>query len=357
MRIIHSVKQSQTHMFNVHLMCRFSVSKEAKKVATCIGCLNSEAEMQAMRQKIADVDHELAQQRNEINYLKKSIKFISKPRLQHGLCELCQKRLPTDELDTHFCINNGQTSIQCGYCSLTFVSTFKLLEHLKVFHDDKTFVECNECNGKFEMEALLDVHKTIHQIQSIGVDDLRHLKKDHSSDGYQCGSCGQIYQTARILRSHKKRHHLNVEQKEKLFECYVCKEPLASLSQVRYHLAKCHRSSMRCTLCKCSLDNYQINHHLCRSGNFIKCDYCPRTFLSVIGILKHLEGDHEHTKTVHQCNACNKYYYMKLLLDYHSIFHETNEKSHICYICGKSYFEAVHLSVHIRNVHTKEKCK
>lgn len=336
-------------------MCQFSVSKVAKKV--CPGCLNSEAEMEATSQKILNVEHELAEQRAEINYLKKSIKFISKPRFQLGICELCQKRLPNDELDTHFCINNGQTSIQCDYCSLMFVSTSKLLEHLKVFHDDKTFLECNECNAKFEMDALLEVHKTIHQ-SGLGVDDLRHWKKDDEpSDGYQCGSCGQIFRTARILRSHKKRHHWNVEQKEKLFECYVCKEALGSLSQVRYHLAQGHQSSLKCTLCKCTLNDYEINHHLCRSGDFIKCEYCPRTFLSVVDILKHLENDHEHTKTVHQCSACNKYYYMKLLLDYHSIFHETNEKTHICYICGKSYFEAVHLSVHIRNVHMTEKCE
>lgn len=337
-------------------MSVFSISKGVEKVVTCTGCLSSEAEMEATRQKILNVEHELAEQRNEMNYLKKSIKFISKPRLQLGICELCQKRLPFDELDTHFCINNGQTSIQCDYCSLMFQSTSKLLEHLSLFHDDKTFVECNECNAKFEMDALLEVHKTIHQ-NGLGLDDLHHWKKNHSSDGYQCGSCGEIFQTARILRSHKKRHHLNVEQKEKLFECYVCKEALGSLSQVRYHLSNGHRSSMRCTLCKCSLDDYQIEHHLCRAADSIKCDYCSRTFVSVVGILKHLEDDHEHTKTVHQCNDCNKYYYMKLLLDYHSIFHETNEKSHICYICGKFYFKAVHLSVHIRNIHRTEKCK
>lgn len=322
-------------------------------MAACTGCLDSEAEMQAMRQKIADVDHELAEQRNEINYLKKSIKFISKPRLQLGICELCQKRLPTDELDTHFCINNGQTTIQCGYCSLMFESTYNLIAHLKVFHDDKTFVECNICNAKFEMDALLEVHKTIHVN---GLDDLRHFKKDSLADGYQCGSCGEIFQTARILRSHKKRHHLNVEVKEKLFECYVCKERLGSLSQVRYHLANGHRSSIRCTVCKCLLNNYQINHHLCRAGNAIKCDYCPRTFLSVVSILKHLEKDHDHTKTVHKCHECNKYYYMKLLLDFHSIFHETNEKSHVCYVCGKFYFNRDQLSAHIRNVHMTEKC-
>lgn len=163
-----------------------------------------------------------------------------------------------------------------------------------------------------------------------------------------------------MTTAHTKQSNTRIEKREGEkypFECYVCKEPMVSLAEVRMHLPKHDVTpSKKCVICREALTDDQQRFHLCRSGDkIISCEYCPETFVSISSIMNHLENDHRD-KRIHKCLDCKKYFSMQILMEYHNQLHEKKGKrEHICPTCNKAFFESSHLKGHIKNAHLLER--
>lgn len=159
---------------------------------------------------------------------------------------------------------------------------------------------------------------------------------------------------------HTKQAKTKIEKREGEnypFECYVCREPMISLAEVRMHLPKHDVApSKKCVICREALTDDQKRFHLCRSGDkIISCEYCPETFVSISSVMAHLENDHRD-KRIHKCLDCKKYFSMQILMEYHNQLHEKKGKrEHICPTCNKAFFESGHLKGHIKNAHLLER--
>lgn len=165
-----------------------------------------------------------------------------------------------------------------------------------------------------------------------------------------------------MTTAHTKQAKTKIEKREGdkyPFECYVCKEPMVSLAEVRMHLPEHDVApSKKCVICRESLTDDQLRFHLCRSGDkIISCEYCSQTFVSISSVMSHLENDHRDQR-IHKCLDCKKYFSMKILMEYHNQLHEKKGKrEHICPTCNKAFFESSHLKSHIRNAHLLERSK
>lgn len=113
-------------------------------------------------------------------------------------------KLSLNEVHLHLCIDG--TQISCQYCSKSFKATIELLDHLNIFHDDKSFYECNKCYKTFEMVKLLDIHTKTHF---------------NDETGYSCVNCGVSFHTQSRLDIHIKLEHSELKHKCKLifFSC------------------------------------------------------------------------------------------------------------------------------------------
>lgn len=163
-----------------------------------------------------------------------------------------------------------------------------------------------------------------------------------------------------MTAAHTKQAKTKTEKREGEkypFECYVCKESMVSLAEVRMHLPTHDiTASKKCVICCDRLTDVQLRFHLCRSGDkIISCEYCPQTFVSISSVMAHLEKEHRDQR-IHKCLDCKKYFSMKILMEYHNQLHEKKGKrDHICLTCNKAFFESGHLKNHIKNAHLMER--
>lgn len=84
-------------------------------------------------------------------------------------CTLCHAWLKRNDIYLHMCVQ--QQWLPCKYCSGTFKSTKKLLDHLVATDHEKKiqkdrengrFFKCDQCSLGYPMLILLDCHKKSH---------------------------------------------------------------------------------------------------------------------------------------------------------------------------------------------------
>lgn len=77
-------------------------------------------------------------------------------------CEVCAKRFTSNqEHQLHMC-DTMELSINCEYCSGSFVSISQLLAHLECEHDNRIMYRCQKCPKFFGMQQLVDLHEKCH---------------------------------------------------------------------------------------------------------------------------------------------------------------------------------------------------
>lgn len=140
------------------------VQKELPK-SYCIKCIQTDVEVQRLRQENKKLEEKLNAKMNIISNLQQEngrLKvFESKFTKTSEKCRICDGKFTMEEFQKHLC-SKCDNEIGCEYCSKVFKTTIALIDHLDIFHDDKTFYDCDRCNRKFEMLKLLDMHTDTH---------------------------------------------------------------------------------------------------------------------------------------------------------------------------------------------------
>ena len=94
----------------------------------------------------------------------------------------------------------------------------------------------------------------------------------------------------------------------------------------------------------------------------LNCEICDKGFTNKNGLKQrdplclkyHFNVTHNSEKK-HQCNICQKVFYIKSQLTSHVKFVHENKKPHKCDSCDKSFSQAGKLKVHINSVHNDQK--
>lgn len=154
------------------------------------------------------------------------------------------------------------------------------------------------------------------------------------------------------LKFHVKNMHVKAQQKcvkEYPFECYVCREQMKSLAEVRLHLAKEHveRMNKKCPVCRVKMSQKDLDVHLCGAES-INCEYCSESFTAIMTLLKHVDDNHAENHKVYNCLDCHWYSPIKLLIDLHHPSHKDEERSFACSECPKRFFDQKNLNIHAR---------
>lgn len=109
---------------------------------------------------------------------------------RNNQCKICKAHLTLDELNAHLC--GKEKNISCEYCDEKFLSTIKLLDHLKTEHEKKKLYRCHKCTSFFPMILLRHYHMAQHE---------NDLPKK-----YLCNICGKRFAKYAVLNYHRRSH-------------------------------------------------------------------------------------------------------------------------------------------------------
>ncbi|KAF8565534.1 hypothetical protein P879_09351 [Paragonimus westermani] len=117
-------------------------------------------------------------------------------------------------------VHKGEYRYSCGYCVFRTDERFALDEHLARHFRLKQFV-CDFCDARFVGRRALVEHIAFKH------NTVRHFK---------CPMCPLTFKTSGSLSRHRKIHGSRV-----LHECSFCLSKFTRLSNMRRHIARCHR--------------------------------------------------------------------------------------------------------------------
>lgn len=247
--------------------------------------------------------------------------------------------------------------MNCEYCGATFKSTFDLVNHLSILHEQKQFQKCDRCLNVYSMDLLLQFHSKCHtDTDPLVACDACDGETNTISKPFQCGKCGKCFMIADDLEKHIEIHAKNAIG---TFECFICKMELKSLYATRIHF-QLHKRAEKCTVCNENFTTTELEGHMCGGLRAMKCIYCKKSFMVMKELLRHLKEDCDNEKFFHKCDVCAKYYPMKILKDIHTKHGHSIEqisRPHLCDACPKRFATKNALHTHKkRHLLTRGNC-
>ncbi|XP_031633963.1 zinc finger protein 184-like [Contarinia nasturtii] len=287
-------------------------------------------------------------QRHVENHSKQKI-----TKMKH--CTVCFKSFVLSKIDQHLCTQ--EMEICCEYCTQSFTSTYRLLDHLDSRHMDATLYPCTKCTKHFSMMILKDVHERCHdkviiceicsESFSRRIEYLEH-KKTHDTEksetAYLCEICGKESKTRDNLSQHRKVHnepkfkcpdcpqvfrflgglkrHSYVHGNNAPQICKICGAKLASPSGLKKHIRNVHKGShVDCEICHKKIKRNSLRHHMKSHSNIksFQCEYCPQKYKYNGDLNKHLRI--HLGENIHRCNQCPERFRLPIELQRHSFTH------------------------------------
>lgn len=150
------------------------------------------------------------------------------------------------------------------------------------------------------------------------------------------------------------KHIREKHTEQKRFQCYLCKKELDSLEAVRVHMRKQHAKNFKCEVCKVSLTLRELNRHMCGNEKSINCEYCEKSFTTIVRLLRHLK---KHDKQrLYACGKCSRFLPMNTLKDFHMKIHSQDKpKLFACTKCPKAFASKCGLRIHARSHNTQKR--
>lgn len=206
------------------------------------------------------------------------------------------------------------SSFKCFYCLQYYSDLANLLEHTST-HDVSN------------RDAILE--KYVHKGKRFLQVDISQLK---------CRLCKQDFPNLDTIREHLKMEHekhffspsngmteYNMEVKNGCFVCHICNENFNSFTYLNSHM----------------------NSHVGK----VVCESCGAGFLNQHLLIRHKET---HLTTTINCKLCEKVFFKKSQLRYHTeIVHKGKERAILrkCPLCTETFKEYSKKMVHMKNIH------
>lgn len=110
-------------------------------------------------------------------------------------CSICRIKIRRKEMNAHLC--DQKDSVQCEYCSVHFMATNELLDHLETMHPiNRRLYRCEKCIKYFPMIFLRDSHQTCHANEpqaNSKTSGHRKVLNVEKSRANLCDECGKTF--------------------------------------------------------------------------------------------------------------------------------------------------------------------
>ena len=233
-------------------------------------------------------------------------------------------------------IVNGQSVYECKYCSEQFPVKQKMLAHLKVHPEARTYI-CSVCNKSFVRASHLTQHRLVHS----------GLKP------HECDLCGKHF--GRL--DHLNRHRLVHASELNVYKCQTCEEKFFTIARyVEHRRVHFDDDMFFCLLCgdefekKGLLDEHMVDHPKCVH----KCRFCDKAFESERGLVRHCTTHSNEKTKKFACEQCGKEYFKIKILEKHKLTH-LEPTSYVCEICGATFDGKSKFMWHKKTHHIEKK--
>ena len=208
--------------------------------------------------------------------------------------------------------NNGvPNKFICDKCDtgLDYKTERSLLKHYFTDHgtvptalqNTKKFV-CSECPKIYTKKRSLEAHKLTKHSNI-------PMKPRKPKPQVQCGYCEKIFTTQVAARNHIIVKH----EKSCQFHCHLCTGKYPTDLKLRRHIDDVHVTAT-CELCGENFTRVELKKHKAnvhgigmvptdKSNKPFRCPFCPLSFKSKRGLIKHSEVKHEQKIEVHVENV------------------------------------------------------
>ncbi|KAJ2953281.1 hypothetical protein O0L34_g866 [Tuta absoluta] len=305
------------------------------------------------------------------------------------VCSVCQRVLSTAlevEPSEQLCCNDGtgkgsvsykrlNTMYVCDFCSGLFSDGDALDRHrLNCYVDMDTsysneqlvtsttempqsselLFPCDRCNKQCGTVEELKLHAI--DCQQPRTRRAARTYTGASNKMWNCGSCNQLFATARELYRHKRGEDRPPGAPLMAYVCEDCDKVLGSMCALHTHkkMHKVSKPGYPCRVCgrRFNQSGHLAIHMRMHTGERpYPCDLCPKAFK-----VKVERDDHRRTHTGERpfaCAACPKTFTAAARLREHARIH-TDQRPYRCDICGAAFRRPYARTVHTL-IHTGEK--
>lgn len=167
----------------------------------------------------------------------------------------------------------------------------------------------------------------------------------------QCKICFKI-----ITKAYYKEHYALHDQSVAKYVCDICGKSFRQRCSYRNHYF-IHSSEFpyKCTICQYRGRHSGLlkTHMRAHIGDYrYMCTECPARFLTKSNLNKHTL---KHKEPMFKCDACQRAFHSKLILQRHYEADHLGIKNHICNVCGKAFGYRKAMMRHQIDVHKREK--
>lgn len=180
-------------------------------------------------------------------------------------------------MTAHVSKHTGEKSIACYNCGATFVTKYKMLDHLKRQMEGE--YECSQCFRCFPSEKFLLIHMKAHV------------------NYFKCTLCDMSCGSQSQLAKHIRYRHI----KERPFQCKICPFKAVTKRDLDIHTNKHDKDFIiKCPVLECEYTCRSISclrkHDEQEHGErkIYKCHICDKTFNYGKRLSKHLISQHEY---------------------------------------------------------------
>lgn len=266
-------------------------------------------------------------------------------------------------IDTY---NNFQLNVNDDYPKRLCRVCFKFIEAAALFQKTAKHIDrLLKRQVKVEINTLeqQDFNNYSDEIDSSNEKDsgekidskMPEIKKENKRVKYSakvtCHICSKV-----INRSYYKEHITMHDPDHKKYICDICGKSFRLRCAYHNHSLR-HRTDF---LYKCQFCPYRgryaelLKTHLrTHTGDYrYMCTECPARFLFKSNLNSHML---KHREPKFKCDACNRAFHTKLLLQRHYEADHLGIKNHVCVMCGKAFGYRNAMMKHQRHVHKREK--